>query len=565
MKRPGPILEDARETFWRTLQTFAFTRTVIVAVLLGYFGWAGSKVMRYQQEFWTVCVVYMALALVFVLLATYVRRRFLLQLSAQISVDLAAISLLYISVGGIKSGLAILYLFPLAGGAILAPLVLALFFVSVATLVMLAENGYQLLNANADISSSQAGLYGAAFFIVIVAINRLAARLVKQESLALGRGKALYVQQAINRLIIADMDDGVLVVDRKGRVLTSNPAAARMLGLIFPHEKAYGKLSDMVWLAPIAEAYAAWNANVGLHATTQGQSQARPTFVHIKHKDESTLQSGTTIWGGRRELAVHLKLRFARVDTTGVQEERVVVFLQDVTEIENQAQQLKLASMGRLTASIAHEVRNPLSAIGHAASLLSEDEMDTARQRMLKIIGDNVARLNRMIEDILKLSRKAHQYHEPLALAPLIEDLLNELRETHAARDGVIATVDIAPYTVRFDPLHLREIILNLLTNALRYASGAPGSIRVQVVAGLGHRLELHVRDDGPQIGAAVRAHLFEPFYTTSSKGTGLGLYLARELCLNNGAMLNYEYRSEGENSSPSGRFVITFAADDVA
>src|SRR5690606_13676510 len=398
MARSRPVYADTRETFWRTLQTFAFTRMVIIAVLLGYFGWAGSKVMRYQQEFWTACIAYLLLAMAFVLLATYVRRRFLLQVAAQISVDLAAITLLYLSAGGIKSGLAILYLFPLAGSAILAPLILALFFVSVATLVMLAENGYQLLNAGSDISSTQAGLYGAAFFIVIFAINRLADRLIKQESLAQGRGKALHIQQAINRLVIADMDDGVLVLDRKGRVLTSNPAAARMLGLTFPHEKAYGKLSDMLWLAPIAEAYVAWSANGGLQATTQGGVQGRPTFVHIKHGEESTLQGGTTIWGGRRELATHLRLRFMRVDTGGMQDERVVAFLQDVTEIENQAQQLKLASMGRLTASIAHEVRNPLSAISHAASLLNEDETDAARQRMLKIIADNVARLNRMIE-----------------------------------------------------------------------------------------------------------------------------------------------------------------------
>ena len=564
MTQARTIDPDARETFWRTLQTFAFTRTVIVAVLLGYFGWAGSKIMRYQQEFWSICIVYMMLALLFVLLATYWRRRFLLQVTVQISVDLAAITLLYLSLGGIKSGLAILYLFPLAGGAILAPLVLALFFVSIATLVLLAENGYQLLNAGSDISSSQAGLYGAAFFIAIFAINRLADRLIKQESLALGRGKALHIQQAINRLVIADMDDGVLVIDRKGRVLTTNPAAARMLGLVFPHQKAYGRLSDMMWLAPIAEAYAEWSAQGGLLATTISGAQNKPTFVLIKHHEESTLQGGTTIWGGRRELATHLKLRFVRVDAAGVQEERVVVFLQDVTEIENQAQQLKLASMGRLTASIAHEVRNPLSAIGHAASLLSEDEKETSRQRLLKIIADNVGRLNRMIEDILKLSRKAQQQHQPLALKPLVDDLLNELRETHAVKDAVIRVDGMITSKVRFDPLHLREIILNLLTNALRYASGAPGSIRLQLVAESAHRLELHVQDDGPQISAAVRAHLFEPFYTTSSKGTGLGLYLARELCLNNGAMLNYEYRSDGENSAPSGRFVITFADDDV-
>jgi two-component system sensor histidine kinase PilS (NtrC family) len=253
------------------------------------------------------------------------------------------------------------------------------------------------------------------------------------------------------------------------------------------------------------------------------------------------------------------------VDADGVLENRVVIFLQDVSEIENQAQQLKLASMGRLTASIAHEVRNPLSAIAHATSLLSEDESNASRQRLLTIISENVARLNRMIEDILKLSRKAHQNHEPLGLELLLDGILTELRETHPIKEGAIEIDDMRQHKVRFDSLHLREIVLNLLVNALRYASGAPGSIRIYVVSGIGHRLELHVQDDGPQMTSEVRAHLFEPFYTTSSKGTGLGLYLARELCLNNGAMLNYEYRIDDENSLPAGRFVITFAVNEAA
>lgn len=560
MKQAKPVFDDAQATFWRTLQTFALTRTLIVAVLLLYFGLNATKMWPQKQQFWEICIAYLAVALTFVLLSLYWRRRFMLQLVAQIAVDIGAISFLYLSAGGIKSGLAILYLFPLAGGAILAPLILSLFFVSVVTLILLADSGYQLLNENSDISSSQVGLYGAAFFIIIFAINRLAARLIKQESLALGRGKALHVQQAINRLIIADMEDGVLVVDRKGRVLISNPAAAHMLGLTFPHEKNYGKLSDMAWLRPIAEAYQAWGQQDDLRTPTQTNT---PTFVLIKQGEDLTLQGGTTVFGSRRELITHLKLRFAKVDAEGVQEERVVIFLQDVTEIENRAQQLKLASMGRLTASIAHEVRNPLSAIGHAASLLSEDAPDAGQQRLLAIINDNVARLNRMIEDILKLSRKAHQYHEPLSLAVLFDDVLSELQEMHAVQPGMIAIGDMTGYKVRFDPLHLREIVLNLLTNALRYASSTPGSIRVHVVSGIGHRLELHVQDDGPQITSTVRAHLFEPFYTTSSKGTGLGLYLARELCLNNGALLNYEYRSDDEKGAPAGRFVITFANNE--
>jgi two-component system sensor histidine kinase PilS (NtrC family) len=478
----------------------------------------------------------------------------------QIALDIAAISLIYFSLGGLKSGLAILFLFPLAGGAILAPLVLALFFVSAVTLILLAENSYQLLNAATDMSSSQVGLYCAAFFIAIFAINRLAARLIKQESLALERGKALNVQQAINRLVIADMGDGIVVIDRKGRILTINPAAGRMLGLAYMHEKSDGRLSEMAWLRPIADAFSAWKVHSGSRVSAQ---VAKPTFVLVKHHDDATLQGGTTILGGRRELATHLKVRFSRVESDSLMEDRFVIFLQDVTEIENQAQQLKLASMGRLTASIAHEVRNPLSAISHAASLLSEDAQDTSHQRLLAIIGENVARLNRMIEDILKLSRKAHKYNEPLALAPLFDDILIELRGMHGIADDLIEVGDMQPYSVQFDPLHLREIVANLLTNALRYASGKPGSIRIFAVPGIGHRLELHVQDDGPQMTSAIRAHLFEPFYTTSSKGTGLGLYLARELCLNNDAMLNYEYRTEDEHSQPTGRFVITFAVNE--
>lgn len=269
---------------------------------------------------------------------------------------------------------------------------------------------------------------------------------------------------------------------------------------------------------------------------------------------------------GRREWAAHLRLRFAAVKAAGLAERRTVIFMQDVTEIENQAQQLKLASMGRLTASIAHEVRNPLSAISYAAALLSEERPSTTQARLLSIVSDNVTRLNRMIEDILKLSRKAQSHDVPLALGPFFAEILGEFQETHGVLTGAIQLSDMQGYRVWFDPLHLREVIANLLSNALRYASGHDGSIRIQAALVAGDRLELHVQDDGPPITPEVRAHLFEPFYTTSSKGTGLGLYVARELCLNNGAMLDYEYRFDHDDDrleAPSGRFVITCAVPD--
>lgn len=557
---------ETRETFWRTLQTFSLMRIVIGVMLLIYLVFNTTRSFDTEMRVvdWKVCTVYLVLALGFALWSVSFRRHFIWQLATQVMVDIFAISMLYIVAGGAKSGLAILYLFPLAGCAILAPLVVALFFVSVVTLILLTESGYQLLHFAGEGVTSRAGLYGAAFFLAVFVISRLAARLINQEDLATQRGRDLRVQEAINRLVIADMGDGILVVGRDGQIFAGNPAVERMLGLSVAYSQPRYKLTDIPSLSPISEAFFTWLGNSRKRRT--GHSDAS-TFVMVKPgEDVAALQGITLSREGRRELGAHLKLRFATVETAGLSEDRTVIFLQNVTEIENQAQQLKLASMGRLTASIAHEVRNPLSAISHAASLLSEDIVDRSQSRLLTIIGDNVARLNRMIEDILRLSRKAQSHNEPCALQPFFAEVLAEFQGVHGVKPGMIELGDMSTCRVRFDPVHLREVIVNLLSNALRYASGGIGSIRIHMVFDTTGRRELHVQDDGPAITPEVRAHLFEPFYTTSSKGTGLGLYVARELCLNNGAMLDYEYRvdtySEGAGE-PSGRFVITFAMSD--
>ncbi|CDG81389.1 sensor histidine kinase [Janthinobacterium agaricidamnosum] len=560
MARLQGLSAESKETFWRSLQTLNVTRVVIVLVLLGYllvggYGWRSAGPLNYIE----VCAAYLWLAAGFSLLAIYWRRRFMLQLLLQLALDFGVISMLYLDAGGVRSGLAILYLFPLAGAAILAPLLLALFGAALVSLFMLAESTYQILQMESDRAVLQAGLYGAAFFAVVLLVSRLAARLIGQEELAVQRGNALAVQQAINRLVIADMDDGILVAGPDGLVFTGNPAAQRMLGLA--GLDASFKLSDTPALLPIAAAYAAWLDDARQHTV----------FLTVKPYTDSTLQGVTAAWSARRELAAHLKVRFATVDTAGLAAARSVIFLQDVTAIENQAQELKLAAMGRLTASIAHEVRNPLSAIGHATSLLAEDLLQPVQVRLLRIVGDNVGRIDRMVQDILQLSRKAHVQDHPLPLAPFLAELKTEFEETHALAAGTLRFDDVGAAAVRFDGLHLREVLLNLLNNAVRYASGTAASIRLFAVSGESRRIELHVQDDGPGISPEVRAHLFEPFYTTSSKGTGLGLYLARELCLNNGALLDYEYHFDAAQAQDgidididqrvaSGRFVITFA-----
>ena len=539
----------ARATLWRSLQTFTVTRIVIALVLLLYLGIdLESGQLRPNPVNTETCVFYVAAAALFALAARW-QRRFLIQLGVQIGIDLAVISLLYIAAGGMRSGLGILYLFPLAGAAILAPLVLALFSAAVATLFLLGLNVWQLVIDGRDPPLMQAGLFGAAFFAGVLMVNRLAARLIGQEELAAQRGADLRIQQAINEIVIADVGDGILVVGEDGSVFTGNPAARRMLGLA---DTSVFSLRAAPAFEPVALAFDAWLA----------VPDNDKFFVTLKPYREG---DGAGDVRGRRDQPVHLKLRFARVADGGEAAGRSVIFMQDVSAIENQAQQLKLASMGRLTASIAHEVRNPLSAIGHATDLLAEDLHGPAEVRLLKIVRDNVTRVNRMVEDILQLSRKAQPNGEPVPLALFLEELKAEFCEIHGLAGDIVHIGDPGGSAVRFDPLHLHEVLLNLLNNAVRYASRQPASIRIFPARDAAGRRELHVQDDGPGITPEVRDHLFEPFYTTSSKGTGLGLYLARELCLNNDAKLDYEYRFDPSALGPrkaSGRFVITFALD---
>ena len=307
--------------------------------------------------------------------------------------------------------MAILYLFPLAGAAILAPLVLALFSASLVTLFLIGESAWQVFSRDAETPLLQSGVYGASFFAVVLLVSRLAAKLIGQEELAARRGADLKIQQAINRIVMADVGDGILVVGTDGQVFTSNPAAQRMLALA-GEGVDFRPAKSPRWRRSRRPSAPGWR----WRRTAPPATGAAPSSPSSPTRTAAA-NSGPVLRSVRPDLAAHLKLRFARVDTPDQATERCVIFLQDVTAIENQAQQLKLASMGRLTASIAHEVRNPLSAIGHATSLLAEDLSEPSHARLLKIVGDNVARVNRMVEDILQLSRKVQPHSEPLRWA----------------------------------------------------------------------------------------------------------------------------------------------------
>lgn len=583
MSEHHSAIGEPSQSFWRSLQTLNASRVVVAASLLILLS------LRTDKDVWAneylfgrdIGLIYLSVAIGFLVLKQLYPRRFMRQLTSQILLDIIIISIMYLASGGNKGGLGILYLFPLAGAAILSPLIWSFFFTSIVVLFLLGESMYHYIRAEDGAPLSQAGLFGAAYFAVVSVVNRLANNLINQERLAAQRGNALAIQQAINQLVISDMGDGILVLDQDACLFEINPAAVRMLGGNLTKEMIGVELADISSLRPIVEVLSSMQGRPNL---PDRRKEEEISFVSIRcyledvrpELGELATDTATRERNERERphFITHLKLRVVAIKgvNAGAKKDRTgsytIVFMQDVSDIENQAQQLKLASMGRLTASIAHEVRNPLSSISYAASLLNEDldSLGPDRKqaiRLLKIVDDNVTRLNQLIEDILKLSRKAQSDVTAYYVMDMVTEMVRDFVETRELAEDLILVVPDKNFMVDFDPSHLREVVLNLLSNAIRYASGQAGSIRLFAHVNASGRQELHIQDDGPAIPYDVRSHLFEPFYTTSRMGTGLGLYMARELCLNNHALLDYEYRVEETDqgkAEPSGRFVINFS-----
>jgi len=251
---------------------------------------------------------------------------------------------------------------------------------------------------------------------------------------------------------------------------------------------------------------------------------------------------------------LQLRARFVSTDSS---ERDVLVFLEDMGRLQEQARQLKLAALGRLTANIAHEIRNPLSAINHAGELLREESNAQANERLLSIVLDNTHRVERIVSDVLELGRRDRAHRELIDLRETLPILVEEYTLKEKATADVVQFEFLGPAKLFFDRSHLHQILWNLLGNALRHSRGMAGSIRLRVQGGSREGwIDVHVIDDGVGVDDSHREHIFEPFFTTHSRGTGLGLYIARELCDANGARLELVAGASGADFCISGRAV---------
>ncbi|PJC05067.1 MAG: hypothetical protein CO069_01455 [Gallionellaceae bacterium CG_4_9_14_0_8_um_filter_60_335] len=223
-----------------------------------------------------------------------------------------------------------------------------------------------------------------------------------------------------------------------------------------------------------------------------------------------------------------------------------MVVLEDVQRVQEQARQVKLAALGRLTANIAHEVRNPLSSISYAAELMREGEHEPSQVRLLQLIMENTSRLDRIVQDVMQLNRRDRVQAETLDLTGLLPGFVEALCLTEQV-EPVLFALQLPPAgEIRFDRGHFEQVLWNLCRNALRYSHRRAGSVQLRAARAEGGSMVLEVEDDGPGVAPDALPKLFEPFYTTDSRGTGLGLYIARELCEANGARIEYRRGTGG-------------------
>jgi two-component system sensor histidine kinase PilS (NtrC family) len=405
----------------------------------------------------------------------------------------------------------------------------ALAVAAAVTLLLLGE-AWRETGRGGDIGvlMTQAGLVASGFFVIAVLAGELAGRLAREELAARGSLELARQQAQLNRLVIDELHHGVLVVDRRGKVRAANPAARRTIvdsGLARP--APFQLQSEPAWV-PLAQAV---RRAFGEGHWPQSGREVRLVF-----------DSGV-------ERVLRVRMRFTRRRDPDSSEELCVLFLEDERDVQARVRQEKLAAMGRMSAGIAHEIRNPLAAIAQANALMAEDADTPAQRQLTQMVSDNVERLKRIVDDVMEVAPGGPATQAPLIdLTALVSSVCSEWARTARLpldeRSVLKVTVPEHAIGTRFEPDHLRRVLINLLDNGYRHASGRPGSVHVHLYADGEDVVTLSVASDGDPIPPEVERYLFEPFFSTRSRGTGLGLYICKELCERYGASIDYRLRS---------------------
>lgn len=509
---PDPSSEN--DSRIRSLLVYSYYRLFIALSLFGAFMGRGTlhafSVQQVNVYFYSV-VIYLLCCFASVLIVHF-RPRANLSRHAfiQACTDIIILTLLMYSSGEPDSNLSVLMVVTVAASNILVLGRPALFIAALAALSVLLEQFYYALNNTSikGLEFFQTGILGITFFATALITQQLTKRLRESEDLAKQRGSDLVELEQLNHLIIQRMRTGIIVINENGFIHLINDAARHLLNI------TPGDIGKSLLPPRLLQELQHWQHNhdyrCPIFRTTTTSPNVLCNFTHLKADGQS----------------------------------RVLIFIEDQSQLAQQAQQMKLASLGTLTAGIAHEIRNPLGAISHAAQLLQESSaLNPSDIRLAEIIQRHSLRMNSIIENVLQLSRRKISHFERLDLNLFLQHFITEFKQTYETPVVIHLKSPAQPLVTHVDPNQLTQILTNLCQNGLRYSQEHTGNAEIMLISGkLTHndRPYIDVIDQGPGIPPGDAEHIFEPFFTTRATGTGLGLYLAKELCEANESSLNY-------------------------
>jgi two-component system sensor histidine kinase PilS (NtrC family) len=430
-----------------------------------------------------------------------------------------------------------LFALPILLTAVLGSLRLALGTAAGITLLLLFTAVWTYLRNSQDSTPLfvQTALSGLGYFVIAFLANQLSTRLASEGQRARAHLMAASMQRQVNELVIESLPDGVMIVDDRGLVRAANPAARQLLGLgpaMDVGQKPVSALpvfnlkNNRPW-APLWE----------LTQLSIGTGQGQEKDITLRHDDR-----------GPQPMRVRTRLTTPH----GIASEFLcVLFLQDLRELEARMRTEKLVSMGRMSTAVAHEIRNPLAAIAQANALLGEDLAEPRFERLTTIIDQNVKRLGKIVDDVLSathvLPLGERLSVSSIALNETVQRMCTEWAEQNRAIDNLQFSLQAQASPIYFEQDHLRRLLVNLLDNARRHGQNRPHSIVVGTSSSATHE-QLTVWSEGEPMDHSVERHLFEPFFSSQSRSSGLGLYICRQLCEGHGATIAYQ-RSENSQA----------------
>lgn len=472
--------------------------------------------------FLTTSIFYLCAFFAFIIGIQNQKPKLEIQVILQTCIDIIIILAITHASGGIKSGLGMLLIINISITSLFLPRRLTLLFAAATSLAILIDQIYsQLLGNNFHAAFAQSGMLGILIFAFAFIASSFSRQLLDTEQLANEQERELETITQLNEHIIRNMRTGIIVLSHNGSILMSNNAAESLLG------------------------------NTKLRRHTLLENIAPQLHMRFTEWQNSDIKSQTTPIQQSHGLP-DIQPGFSAIEKNKEGKGLTLVFLEDASQLNQRFQQIKLASLGRLTASIAHEIRNPLSAIQHASQLLDESVDDPANQKLARIISTQTQRLNGVVKNVLQLSRKQSSTPDVIDLNTWLNEFKNEFCTTHGMQAQQIE-INITPETlaVTFDSEQLHQIFWNLCSNSINHSGIDSHQLLISIKGSIFENSQqpiIEIMDNGQGIDEKTAAHIFEPFYTTSTEGTGLGLYIIKEIVENNRAKIELVNKKSKNN-----------------